>query len=125
MNVLRDEDIYLALAPAFQCTVIDALNRALKENEVDDVARRRAICEKFIFEISELLDQGWVKTKETKKAFPRVCFADRLLEEDEDADAKARLYLPAGGFEFHSYSYGSVEYYFDECKEKLKDIKTS
>jgi hypothetical protein len=124
MQVLSDAEVYEQVAPWFQTVLIDALNRALKENGIDDRDRRRSICDKYIFEISELLDQGWVKHKIGKKAFPRGCFVDRRLEEDEDADAKAKVYLPAGGFEFHSYSYGSVGYYFDDCKEELKEVKT-
>ena len=124
MNVLFDDEVYEGIAPHFQCVLIDALNRALKENGVDDPARRRSICEKYVFETGVLLDQDWVKAKETKKVFPRVCFVDRRLEEDEEADAKAKVYLPAGGFEFHSYAHGSVGYYFDDCQEKLKDVKT-
>ena len=124
MHVLFDDEVYEGIAPHFQCVLIDALNRALKENGVDDAARRRSICEKYIFETSVLLDQDWVKTKEAKRMFPRVCFVDRRLEEDEEADAKAKVYLPAGGFEFHSYAHGSVGYYFDNCKEKLKGVKT-
>ena len=124
MNVMFDEEVYEAVAPAFQCVLIDALNRALKENGVEDAARRRNICDTYVFEMSELLDQDWIKAKDAKRVFPRICFVDRRLEEDEDADAKAKVYLPAGGFEFHSYSHGSVGYYFEECKEKLKDVKT-
>ena len=124
MQVLFDGDVYEAIAPAFQCVLIDALNRTLKENGVKDPAVRRNICDTYIFEISVLLDQTWVKTKETKRLFPRVCFVDRQLQEDEEADAKAKIYLPAAGFEFHSYSHGDVGYYFEQCKEKLKDMKT-
>jgi hypothetical protein len=123
MQVLYDDEVYEAIAPAFHCVLIDALNGALKEHGVADASVRRQICDTFIFEASVLLDQSWVKTKGTKKLFPRVCFADRQLQEDEEADAKAKLYLPCGGFEFHSYSHGDVAYYFEECKEKLKDMK--
>jgi hypothetical protein len=124
MNVMVDDGVYEAVAPAFQCVLIDALNRALKENGVDDSVRRRSICDRYVFEMSVLLDQDWMKAKGAKRVFPRICFVDRRLEEDEEADAEANVYLPAGGFEFHSYSHGSVGYYFEDCKEKLKDVKT-
>ncbi len=55
--------------------------------------------------------------------FPRICLVDRRLSEVEGEDAKAKVYMPAGGFEFHGYSHGSVGYYFEDCGEKLKGVK--
>lgn len=122
MKVETDDELYEAVAPSFQCALIDALNRALKENGVADAAQRRRVCDQFTFEVGEFLDGGWVRPNGGKKAFPVVAFADRRLEQDEEADAKARLVLPGGGFEYHSYAHGSVGYFFEECGEKLKAV---
>jgi hypothetical protein len=124
MHVLFDDDAYDRLAPALQCVLAHALNQILKQHGIDDAARRRSICENYLFETGVLLDQNWLKTTGAKRVFPRLCFTDRRLVEDEEADAKAKVYFPAGGFEFHSAAFGSVGYYFDRWKEKLKDIKT-
>jgi hypothetical protein len=125
MQVVSDDERYEAVAPSFQCALIDALNRALKDNGVADADRRRRVCGQFAFDVGDLLDGGWVKPKEGKRAYPVLCFADRRLSQDEEADAKVKLCPPGGGFEYHGYAPGSVGYYFEDCGERLKAICTT
>ena len=84
------DDAYDRLAPALQCVLAHALNQILKQHGIDDAARRRSICENYLFETGVLLDQNWLKTTGAKRVFPRLCFTDRRLVEDEEADPALR-----------------------------------
>jgi hypothetical protein len=119
MEFVKD-DAYEYAAAAFQAVQVSILNDALKEHGIRDAARRREICESFIFEQGDLLDQCWIKA-EGVQYFPMICFAEQFPGWVEEGEDLGKVHV-SDGFDFHEYAHGAVAYYFDDHKEGLGDI---
>ena len=118
---LTRDDAYEEMASTYQCIQIDMLNMALKENGVDDVATRRAVCEEFLFGMGNLHDQYWFEA-EGQRVHPLLCFSPRFLNADTDIDQLGDVYAPSEMFAFHEHAFGNNSWYFDDNSEDASEI---
>ena len=119
---LTRDDAYEEMASTYQCLQIDALNNALKENGVDDVALRRKVCEQFTFAMGNLHDQHWFDS-EGQRVHPLLCFSPRFLNTDTDVTQLGDVYAPSDMYAFHEYAFGNNAWYFDEQNEDASEIQ--
>jgi hypothetical protein len=110
---------YEELGATYQVVEIALLNSILKAHGIDK-RKRRKICEDFIFDQGVIIDQGAFQEKPGGKWYaPVPCFAEAEGSPDEGFGRTQKFYKLSEDFPgYHEYAFGSLDYFFDECKEQ-------
>ena len=109
-------------AMSFMALTVHRLNEALKESGVSK-AKRRSICESFLFDFGYRHDAGWLE-HEGRRLYPLVAFAARKPTKSGDLGAIQELHVPTEASSWHEYALGVVSQYFDEAGESLEGLQT-
>jgi hypothetical protein len=91
-----------------QCNLIRILDAGLKEQRIPRPKRRKMV-EKFCFALSDFLDSGSIEVKGSQY--------------NVELGLKRGQKKVGAGFPYHDYSFGSVNWYYDEGGEKEFDAK--
>jgi hypothetical protein len=112
-RLVRD-DAYEEMGHAYQCVQIATLDAALQEHGVADPALRQLVCESFVFNMGNLLDQGWFKpSAETEPVYPLLCFSKRFLNTNTPVDQLGPVYAQAAQFAYHESAFGNVSAFYE------------
>lgn len=107
MNIALD-DRYEQLASAFQLEQVRLLRESLSQNGITgDLARE--ICEKFIFDLGVLFDQGDLKVA-------GGLYRPHLMFSEDDSTC----YANNGEVELHEMTFGTIEDSFSTAHPELR-----
>lgn len=123
MKISNNEEQYELMMIDYQITEVSRLNEVLKRCGVKDIKLRKKICGEFADYNGSFLDQGSFKG-EADLAFPELLFSKRRVDPNEGIGEIEELIVPDYASNFHEYSFGAIEYYFDEKNEGLGEIET-
>ena len=119
-TLIRD-DFYEEMASEYQCILIHLLNTTLKEQGIGDLETRRAVCEKFLFGMSNFHDQYWMES-DGNRVYPMLCFSSEFLDSDTDVNQLGKVHAPSEMFELHEHAFGNVAWYFDDNDESASEL---
>jgi hypothetical protein len=125
MKVILDDERYELLMLDYQITEIARLNEVLKQNGIKDPALRAGICAEFADANGAFLDQGWLEGEAPGRYWPELVFSKRPRDPGEGLGGIQELVLPGYASNFHEYVSGAIEFYFEENKETIGEIRTS
>ena len=111
-RLVRD-DAYEAMGHAYLCVQIAALDAALSEAGISDLAVRQQVCESFVFEMGNFHDQGWLRPNpEAEPVYPLVCFSRQYIHTDAPISVLGVVYAAADSFAYHEAAFGNVDLFF-------------
>ncbi len=104
--VVRDDE-YEKFAIAYQCVLIEMMQRALRRSKLEPDQVERAI-NQFMFELGNFHDDGWLKS-DGKRIYPLLCFTKDFLNVDTAIQAIGTINAPSAGYAFHEHAMGLVK----------------
>ena len=104
-HISRD-DRYESLAYKYIQLQAAILNAVLKSNGVEDRESRHSICAEFLFKSGVLYDQQSVEAG-SLTAYPLLCFSEKFLDVDTDANDLGAVFAPSPSFSFVEHAYES------------------
>ncbi len=96
---------YEDLATEYQFQLIKLLDDALKESSLN-LDQRQDICERFMFDMGMLQDQGTIIAK-GRPYQPMIAFVD-----------SEEVRITDGEFDLHEYAFGNVAEYFESLEDR-------
>lgn len=101
------DDRYELLAYEYLQILAAMLSTALQSNGVVDSETRHAICADFLFDLGVMLDEEPIRV-ESLTAYPLLCFSERFLNVDTDANDLGAVFAPSTSFSFHEHVHAAV-----------------
>lgn len=120
MNIVQG-DLHDPCVATYQTLELARLNQTLVECGIDDVQKRREICEHYFFQSGYFLDSCWFEEK-GRYFHPGVYFAE--LTRDQQPTGTVLMPDPSFGTAFHEYSHGAAAWLYDDHAEDASEIQT-
>ena len=110
------DDSYEDLASAYQVVLVSMLDQALRDSGITPKAKRRKICERFLYAHGAFHDQYWLKSG-GKTVYPFLGFAEIFQNIGMSPEQLGKIIASKDkSFSFDEYVWSVMQCYFQPDK---------